>query len=131
MKGQWFIISAVVASSVFLGISLLLKDYFVTDSSVPATANNDHYFSNINREFDQIISSTPTSPGNCLNLTTRLDEFKALTGHEMAARGVLLSLQYTIQQCSPNQVKADILLASNNQVIYNFTTLKNVSQIIG
>ncbi len=131
MKGQWFIISAVVASSVFLGISLLLKDYFVVDSSAAVTVNNDHYFYNINRELDNIVANTHTSPGNCINLTTSLDGFRTLTQQEMAARGVLLSLEYTIVQCGPNQVNFDILMASNDEVIYNFTTRKNASEIIG
>lgn len=131
MKGQWFIISAVVASSVFLGISMLLKDYFIIDSSKSATINDDHYFYNINREVDNIVAHTPTTPGNCINLTTNLDAFKALAQQEMAARGILLSLEYNIVQCSPNHVNFDILTASNGEVIYNFTTRKSASEIIG
>ena len=131
MKGQWFIISAVVASSIFLGISMLLKDYFVVDSSIPATINNDYYFYNINSGLDSIVANTPTSPGDCLNLTTRLDEFRTLTEQEMSARGVLLSLEYAVIQCGPNKVNFDILIASNREVIYNFTTRKNASEIIG
>ncbi len=130
MKGQWFIISAVVASSVFLGISLLLRDYFVIDSSASATINNDHYFYNINRELDNVVANTPTSPGNCINLTTNLDGFRTLTQQGMAARGILLSLEYVIVQCSPNRVNFDILMASNDEVIYNFTTRKDASEII-
>ena len=131
MKGQWFIISAVVASSVFLGISMLLKDYFVVDSSVSATMNNDHYFYSISNELGNIVANTPTSPGDCLNLTTRLDEFRALSQQEMAARGILLSLEYSVVQCSPNRVNFDVLMASNNEVIYNFSTRKSASEIIG
>ena len=131
MKGQWFIISAVVASSVFLGISLLLKDYFVIDSSASAAVNNDHYFRNIDRELDSIVMKTPTSPGNCVNLTTNLEEFKTLTQQELAARGMLLSMEYNIIQCSPNVVNFDLLVASNSQVLYNFTTRSQASEIIG
>lgn len=131
MKAQWFIISAVVASSVFLGISTLLKGYFVIDSSTAATINNDHYFRNIDRELDGIVAMTPTSPGNCVNLTTNLEEFKTLTQQELASRGLLLSLEYTIIQCSPNQVGFDLLVASNSQILYNFTTRKSASEIIG
>ena len=131
MKGQWFIISAVVASSVFLGISMLLKDYFVVDSSVSAAMNNDYYFYNINNELSNIVANTPTSPSDCLNMTTRLDEFKVLSQQEMAARGILLNLQYVVVQCSPNRVNFNILVASNSEVIYNFSTRKSASEIIG
>ena len=131
MKGQWFIISAVVASSVFLGISMLLRDYFIIDSSTSATINTEHYFYNVNRELDNIVSHTPASPVNCINLTTNLDAFKALTQQELAARGILFSLEYAIVQCSPNIVNFDLLMASNNEVIYNFSTRKNASDIIG
>jgi hypothetical protein len=131
VKGQWFIISAVVASSIFLGISLLLKDYFIVDSSIPATVSNDHYFYNINHELDSIVANTPTSPADCTNLITNLDSFRTLAGQEMAARGILLSLEYNVIQCSPNRVNFDLLLASNDQIIYNFSTRKFASEIIG
>ena len=131
MKGQWFIISAVVASSVFLGISLLLKDYFTIDSSTSATIVDDHYFYSVNRELNNIVANTPTSPGNCLNLTTNLNGFRALTQQEMAERGILLSLEYAIVQCSPTIVNFDVLMASNDEVVYKFATRKNTSEIIG
>ena len=43
-KGQWFFISAVIASGIFLSISVIFKDYFAVDSSA-ALSDEDFYFS--------------------------------------------------------------------------------------
>ena len=40
-KGQWFIISAVIATGAFLSISLVLKDFFVVDASNDARTRED------------------------------------------------------------------------------------------
>lgn len=130
MKGQWFIISAVVASSIFLGLSFLLKDYFVLDSSDAGKINNDFFFYNINNQLDSIVQNTVTIAGNCVNLTTALDEFKTIAERDLAAKGLFLRIDYTIVQCNPNIVKFDFIVATDEEIIYNFTT-KKVSDVIG
>lgn len=132
MKGQWFLISAVVVSGVFLALSLFFKDYFIVDTSSPAKINNDFYFYNINRQLDSIVDKTITNdPPTCINLTTSLDEFKALTERTLAPRGLFLFLNYEILDCDVNNVVAfDVLVASQDKIIYNVSTL-SPNEIIG
>lgn len=132
MKGQWFIISAVIASSVFLTLSLFLKDYFVTDTSSQAGISNDFYLHNIQEQLDRLVATAITDdPPTCINLTTNLNEFRAVAERVLAARGLFLNLNYTIADCSAaNDVKFNIIIASQEAVVYNFTTHK-VSDIIG
>ena len=132
MKGQWFIISAVVASSIFFGISVMMKDYFVLDSSQTAAVNSDYYFYNIQNQFDKIVATTLTNV-SCVNLTTNLNEFKTVAEKSLAGKGYLALLEYTITPpCgSSNIVKMDLLIADSRQMLYNFSTYSNVTQIIG
>lgn len=131
MKGQWFIISAVIASSIFLGMSFLLKDYFVVDSAATARVSNDFYFGNIEDQLDNIVRNSITNSTNCVNLTTNLDEFKALAEKDLASRGFYSKIEYKVIQCAPNAVKFDFIVASHDEIIYNFTTRQNASELIG
>lgn len=133
MKGQWFLISAVIASSAFLALSLFFKDYFVLDTSSPAKINNDLYLYSISGQLDNIVSTSITNdPPRCINLTTGIDEFKTLTERTLAPKGLFVFLNYTVLDCTTNNIVAfDILVASHDEVIYNFTTLRNSSQVIG
>ena len=130
MKGQWFIISAVIASSAFLGLSFLLKDYFVVDSSSSAAVSNDFYFNSIREQLDSIITNTVVS-GNCINLTTNLNEFKTVTEKTLGTKGLFFYLDYNIKDCPTKAVDFNFMVASQDQVIYNFTTKKTPSEIIG
>jgi hypothetical protein len=131
-KGQWFIISAVIASGVFLGLSMLLKDYFIIDSSSYAMVNNDYYFYNTLDQFRNVVSDTPTYV-SCINLTTNLDEFRAFTQKELAAKGLFVFMNYTVTPpCNnPNTVKLDLLIASENGLLYNFSSYVSPKQVIG
>ncbi|MBS3051314.1 MAG: hypothetical protein J4400_04140 [Candidatus Aenigmarchaeota archaeon] len=136
MRGQWFIISAVVASSIFLGMSLLLRDYFVVDSADTARVNNAFYFNSMEEQLDSILRETVTSQSNCVNLTTSLDELKWLAEKELASKGVFAKIEYNVAQCNVNPpaesvVKFDFIVASHDQIIYNFTTRKYPSELIG
>ncbi|HLC68109.1 MAG TPA: hypothetical protein VJI12_04500 [archaeon] len=132
MKGQWFIISAVVASSIFFGISVMMKDYFVLDSSQTASMNSDYYFYNIQNQFNKIVATTVTNV-NCINLTTNLNEFKTVTEKSLAGKGYFALLEYQVTPpCGANNiVKMDLIIADGRQTIYNFSTYSNVNQIIG
>ena len=133
MKGQWFIISAVVVSSVFLGISLVLKDYFVVDSSSPAKTADIFYFKSINVQLDNIIKNTVTDDHpTCINLSTNLNELNATAVNVLASKSIFYYLKYNIKSCdTTNDVDVDLLVASQNGMIYNFTTLSSPSQILG
>ena len=137
MRGQWFIISAVVASSIFLGMSLLLKDYFDVNSAETARTNNAFYFNSIQEQLDNVVRNTPTKSG-CINLTTNLAELKWVVEKELAAKGVFARVEYNPAMivCNDNpptesEVKVDFIVASHEQVIYNFTTKKYASDFIG
>ncbi len=133
MKGQWFIISAVVATSVFLSISVLLEDYFIIDASSQARVSNDFHFYNIMDQFNYIAENTMTN-GSCINLTTRLDELKKLTEDSLGAKGFLVNLEYTINppDCSGSEtVDIDLLVASHEQIIFNFTKYNSSQELIG
>ena len=131
MKGQWFIISAVIASSIFLGMSFLLKDYFAVDPAAAAGINNDFYFGNIENQLDNIVRSSITSPANCVNLTNSLDEFISVAEKDLASRGFYAKIEYKVIQCNPNIVNFDFLVASHDSVVHNFTKRENVSELIG
>ncbi|MFA4819336.1 MAG: hypothetical protein WC613_00075 [Candidatus Aenigmatarchaeota archaeon] len=132
MKGQWFIISAVIISSVFLGISLLLKDYFVVDPSSPARISNDIYFNSITKQLDNIIKNTVTDDNpTCRNLSTNLKELNATAWNILAPKGIFFYMKYNINDCDvTNNVSLDFLVASQDGLIYNFTTLNSPSQIL-
>lgn len=55
-KGQWFLLSAVIASATFLSISLMYKGYLSIDSSDAAKANEDFFFMNIVSELNRTVS---------------------------------------------------------------------------
>lgn len=137
MRGQWFIISAVVASSIFLGMSFLLKDYFAVNSAETARVNNAFYFNSIQEQLDNVVRNTVTHT-NCMNLTTNLAELKWLAEKELAARGIFARVEYNPSMivCNTNPptesaVKFDFIVASHDQIIYNFTTRQYPGDFIG
>jgi hypothetical protein len=132
MKGQWFIISAVVASSIFFTVSVLLKDYFVVDSSHEAAISNDYYFYDIVEQFNYIVATTPTNV-SCSNLTARLDELKAVAERTLSPKGMFVFLNYTLPpSCSEsNYVSMNLLIASEKEIIYNISSGATPGQIIG
>lgn len=131
-KGQWFLISAVIASSAFLGISLLVKDYFAVDTSSAAKINNGFYFQSISQQLDNILKNTVVNDSPvCINLTTNLDEFRAVAEKAMAAKGLFFDMNYTIKNCSSKKVNFNFLLASQSETLYNFSTAKSASEVIG
>lgn len=132
-KGQWFLISAVIASGAFLALSFFFKDYFVLEASFPARNSHDAYLYSLAQQLDNIVGTAVTNdPPRCINLTTRLDELKVLAERALAPKGLFVFLNYTVLDCAASNIVAfDLLVASHDEVIYNFTTLKNYSQVIG
>jgi 5'(3')-deoxyribonucleotidase len=131
MKGQWFLISAVVASTVFFSISLMLEGYFASDSSEQASINKDFYFYNILEQVNNIVATTPTNI-SCVNLTTNLNEFKTVTERTLASKGYFSYLEYTITPpCGAvNIVKIDLIIATSKGQMYNFSTYTDPKQIV-
>lgn len=110
MKGQWFLISAVVATSVFLAISFMFKSYFIADSTTVAKMNEDYYFNDIRQQFQNVVMNS-----NCANTDENAREFRALTEKEMGNLGYLLFLNYSID-CNAKEYTLGLLLASENAI---------------
>ncbi len=113
MKGQWFLISAVMAASAFLLISALFKAYFVVDSSNVARTDEDFYFTNV---WQQIGNSAVQNPGNCQQLDASLREFKAFADTEVSRMGYLFFLNYTYT-CPPASVSPGLMVASDRMIV--------------
>lgn len=84
-KGQWFFISAVIASGIFLSISVIFKDYFAVDSS-PVLSDEDFYFSNIKDGLVTAIKSDPDCTGE------NLKEFVQFSTERTAQIGYMLNV---------------------------------------
>src|SRR3989338_9120406 len=114
MKGQWFLISAVVAVGAFLSISVYFRDYFAFDSYEVLRVNEDYHFSNINHQFDNVVSQS-----NCINLDTNLNEFEKFSEKSMAEMGYFLYMKHTILACAEagKSVTKQMILASDKAVI--------------
>lgn len=90
-KGQWFLISAVIASSIFLAISFLLRDYF----SVPPAIGNDEqiYFDDVkNGAIRAVKIDCEKQGGGNLNNRENLTDYIYFAGQRMAALGYLLNI---------------------------------------
>ena len=88
-KGQWFLVSAVVISGVFLFISVLFKDYMVVDQSVVASMNEDFYFRNIKDGLEELAVTYAGS--TCATFETKLDEFIVLSKEKMSEKNHLVA----------------------------------------
>jgi hypothetical protein len=105
MKGQWFLISAVVATGVFLAISTLFKSYLVIDTAGVARTNEDFYFHNIDDQFNALAART-----NCDDRVMR--EFRAFVEREMGNLGYLVYMNYP-----PDCSTLSLLLASEKVTV--------------
>jgi hypothetical protein len=112
-KGQWFLVSAVVVTGVFLVISGLFKTYSLVDTSSAARADEDFHFHNIKQQFSSVVASS-----SCADMDKNIREYRALAEREMNNFGYLFFMNYTIQDCNSKQVTLGLLIASHRFVIY-------------
>ncbi|MBI4170058.1 MAG: hypothetical protein HY514_00020 [Candidatus Aenigmarchaeota archaeon] len=89
MKGQWFLISAVLATSAFLSISLVLKDYFVTDASDIARGREDYYLWDLRTQFDALVQES-----SCDDMEKNLNGFIAFVRNRLWESGYLGYIEY-------------------------------------
>ena len=82
-KGQWFLISAVIATGGFLAISLLYQGYFVTD---PSRITYD----DMNQQFMSIRNQLYTIKSNCNSAL--LDETIKFNQKTMSEKGYFLTV---------------------------------------
>lgn len=94
-KGQWFFISAVIASGIFLSISVVFRGYFSVDNSV-ASVDENFYLSGIK---DGLISSIK-SDTDCTG--KNLVEFVHFAADRMERMGYLLNVtKKSTLNCAP------------------------------
>lgn len=108
LKGQWFLISAIMATGVFLVISGLFKTYLVQDTSPEARANEDYFFDNIRMQFNEIRK-------DCPEIDRNLRDFRAFVSREMTSHGYLFYMNYSLSGCTVSN--PSLLIASERYVI--------------
>ncbi|MBI4162254.1 MAG: hypothetical protein HY513_01105 [Candidatus Aenigmarchaeota archaeon] len=115
MKGQWFLISTVIAVGAFLSISVYFRDYFALDSAEVLRANEEYHFYDIRQQFDNVVAQS-----DCINLDINLKEFEVFSEKSMAELGYFLYINHKINSCSSGAVKSvtkQMVLASDRAVI--------------
>ncbi len=110
MKGQWFLISAVVISIFFVTISNLLRDYFTADFVPVASVNEDFYFESVK---DGIIDTVLMSPPSCTEIERNLTEFIGFSTRKMAKLGYLEQVTYISVNCAAKRYRVTLTLNSN------------------
>jgi len=91
MKGQWFLISAIIASSIFLTISFSLKSFFSVDTSASALYDEHYYFFDIKDNVNKIKDNSGCNAQNngLTEEENNLREYLSLTKESMAEKGYL------------------------------------------
>lgn len=122
-KGQWFIISAVIAVGAFLSISLVMKDFFVVDTSDVARIDEDFHFWNVQEQFSAAVVRS-----DCASLDNNIKEYNAYSKKELAKKGYFLHTDYEICECTEDDpstgtsrtrnVASGFLVASENVALY-------------
>ena len=116
-KGQWFIISTVIASMAFLSISLLFKNYFVVDTASVATNDEDFYFWNIKYGLTETVNIVGYDIPYCVRLENALNDFIGYSKTRMAEMGYYLYAEKIID-CAGGTTDFGILLASDDMLVY-------------
>lgn len=125
-KGQWFIIAAIIASGVFLTISVVFKSFAATDASRSATGSEEFYFWSVQKTVDDILA---TGPSGCQNLTEAVNEFRSLSEKQTASLGYFLFLNVTLNtadDCSSREADVGVLIASSRTVLHKNVDPKDV-----
>ncbi|MFH0832897.1 MAG: hypothetical protein V1900_04210 [Candidatus Aenigmatarchaeota archaeon] len=91
MKGQWFLISAVIISGFLLAISVLLRGYYEVDTSEIAMVNEDYYFSNIKNNLNRLLEES-----SCDDASKNLDGFIHFSKQRLAGIGYYLFVNRTV-----------------------------------
>ena len=94
-KGQWFIMSAVVVSGIFLAMSILLDNFFSVDTSEVATLNSDLFLLSIEDGLDKTIEQS-----YCNNLEKNINEFVYFNKKELYSKGYIFDMKYKLDNCA-------------------------------
>jgi hypothetical protein len=112
-KGQWFLVSAVMATGVFLVISMLFRSYSAVDTSESARVTEDYYFNNVKQQFSNAVAAS-----TCADMDANLREYRAFAQRELNSLGYRLYLDYTINDCAIPDVSVGLLVASSRFMVY-------------
>jgi hypothetical protein len=124
MKGQWFLISAVIAAGAFLTISVIFRSYFFADSSSIAKMDEDYYYWNLKAQLNKVLIIS-----DCTNMEKNVNEAVYFFRQNMAEKGYMLYVNYSSIDCSGKKINnLGIVLASERMVIRENA---NVSRVIG
>jgi len=112
-KGQWFIISAVVMSGVFLVISSMLKVSFNIDASEVGRRDEGFYFNNILEQAGNLEARCLSGEGI---IERDMVEFEAFSRRAMESKGYFFFMNYTINGCAIESM--GLMIASDKGVFY-------------
>ena len=112
-KGQWFIISAVMISGVFLIISSMLRVSFQIDPSDVARRNEYFYFNNVKEQIQNVEKRCNFGEGDIKKDMADLEEFSR---NFIESRGYFFFMNYTIDGC--NAKSLGIIVASEKGIFY-------------
>jgi len=106
MRGQWFVIAAIIVSATLLAISQILASYLVVDLSVIGRVREHTIFHGVVDELNKTIERC-LGRGDCLE---RIEEFRHVASKELGGRGYYFDL--LLKRLSPSSVLVEITLLS-------------------
>lgn len=111
-KGQWFIISAVLASATFLAISILFKGYFSLDSSRLANIDDDFFLFNVISQ----LNTTAKYSSDTAEFRMDVEDFIAYAEKKAIEKGYFLFIRNT-SAMNPGGTNFIISIATQNMNI--------------
>ncbi|MEM7827024.1 MAG: hypothetical protein QXQ40_02260 [Candidatus Aenigmatarchaeota archaeon] len=118
MKGQWFIISAVIISGMLLTISTLLNGFFLFDYSSAIRLDEDFLFLNIERELNRTIQYSKSTE----ELERNIKYFIMFVESETARMGYYMEIR-NLTHISQSGTTFLLSLVSSNMNITRVITL--------
>ncbi len=106
MRGQWFVIAAIITSATLLAISQILASYLIVDLSFVGRLKEDVIFYSLVEELNKTIEKCMTS-GNCMK---RIEEFSYVASRELGGRGYYFHL--LLKDLSPSSVVVKLQVLS-------------------
>jgi hypothetical protein len=110
-KGQWFIVSAIIASAALLALSFVFRGYFVTDTSLVQLNDESFYFENIKASIEEVKSVS-----DCDNIEKSLEELDHFTTESLIKRGILFKHIYDTECPIFETVNTRLLLIQSDNM---------------
>ena len=93
-KGQWFLISAVIVTGIFLVISMLFTNYLKVDVTEVPLKNVDYNFNDIKYNLYKIDGFYGDA---CTNLQIAVNYYTSFATNEMSKKGYLMDIMPSYQ----------------------------------